>query len=226
METVKIDVQKLQLLNERIAQTIDALNQVRMSMHGVQHSLPINQVGAGYSGYAPYGVSGAGWLPGMSPYQAPGINTYGVTPMVSPFTSQLAGPFGSPLAAPFVAPFLTQLASSPFAAQLSSQFLSPFASQHGSPFSLPVSSQLGSPFVSPLATPFINPFASPFAPFVSAYGPGIQHGASSIGQQQQPYGAMFGGWPTSYSNGLSNTPWDASWQTRSSVPFTATQAVS
>jgi hypothetical protein len=38
MEMVKVDVQKLQLLNDRIAQTIDALNQVRLSVHGIQHS--------------------------------------------------------------------------------------------------------------------------------------------------------------------------------------------
>ena len=38
METVKIDAQKLQLLNDRINQTIDALNQVRLSTHGLQHS--------------------------------------------------------------------------------------------------------------------------------------------------------------------------------------------
>lgn len=40
MDTVKVDIQKLQLLNDRIAQTIDALNQVRMSVHGIQHSGP------------------------------------------------------------------------------------------------------------------------------------------------------------------------------------------
>jgi len=38
MDTVKVDIQKLQLLNDRIAQTIDALNQVRMSVHGIQHT--------------------------------------------------------------------------------------------------------------------------------------------------------------------------------------------
>jgi hypothetical protein len=40
MDTVKIDAQKLQLLNDRISQTIDALNQVRLSTHGLQHSGP------------------------------------------------------------------------------------------------------------------------------------------------------------------------------------------
>jgi hypothetical protein len=38
METAKIDIRKLQLLNDRINQTIDALNQVRLSVHGLSHS--------------------------------------------------------------------------------------------------------------------------------------------------------------------------------------------
>ena len=36
METARVDIRKLQLLNDRINQTIDALNQVRFSVHGVQ----------------------------------------------------------------------------------------------------------------------------------------------------------------------------------------------
>lgn len=38
METARIDIRKLQLLNDRISQTIDALNQVRLSVHGLSHS--------------------------------------------------------------------------------------------------------------------------------------------------------------------------------------------
>lgn len=34
----KVDVRKLQVLNDRINQTIDALNQVRLSVHGLAHS--------------------------------------------------------------------------------------------------------------------------------------------------------------------------------------------
>jgi len=34
----KVDIRKLQLLNDRINQTIDALNQVRLSVHGLSHS--------------------------------------------------------------------------------------------------------------------------------------------------------------------------------------------
>jgi len=38
METAKIDIRKLQLLNDRINSTIEALNQVRMSVHGLTHT--------------------------------------------------------------------------------------------------------------------------------------------------------------------------------------------
>ncbi|HTR51043.1 MAG TPA: hypothetical protein VMJ10_10085 [Kofleriaceae bacterium] len=62
METVKVDIQKLQLLNDRIAQTIEALNQVRMSVHGIQHTsaalgaqVPVPTLGGyGYSPFGPY----------------------------------------------------------------------------------------------------------------------------------------------------------------------------
>lgn len=36
METVKVDVRKLQLLNDRINQTLEALHQVRLTMHAPQ----------------------------------------------------------------------------------------------------------------------------------------------------------------------------------------------
>ncbi len=37
METAKVDVRKLQMLNDRINQTIEALNQVRLSVHGISN---------------------------------------------------------------------------------------------------------------------------------------------------------------------------------------------
>lgn len=42
METAKVDIKKLQLLNDRINQCIDALNQVRLSVHGLSHTAGIN----------------------------------------------------------------------------------------------------------------------------------------------------------------------------------------
>jgi len=40
METVKVDVRKLQILNDRINQAIEALGQLRLSVHGLQHAAP------------------------------------------------------------------------------------------------------------------------------------------------------------------------------------------
>lgn len=51
MDTAKVDLRKLQLLNDRISQTIEALQQVRMSVHGLSHSAP-NAYGP--MGYAPF----------------------------------------------------------------------------------------------------------------------------------------------------------------------------
>jgi hypothetical protein len=42
METAKVDIRKLQLLNDRINQCIDALSQVRLSVHGLSHTAGIN----------------------------------------------------------------------------------------------------------------------------------------------------------------------------------------
>jgi hypothetical protein len=61
METVKVDIQKLQLLNDRIAQTIEALNQVRMSVHGIQHA-PTSPWG-----YGAYPGAQLGFAQGMNP---------------------------------------------------------------------------------------------------------------------------------------------------------------
>lgn len=58
--TAKIDVQKLQLLNDRICQTIDALNQVRLSMHrfsyGYGQTLPTYAMNSGLGSQALYGT--------------------------------------------------------------------------------------------------------------------------------------------------------------------------
>lgn len=70
METAKVDIRKLQQLNDRINQSIDALNQVRMSVHGLSHSTG-NFPGAGFN---PMGQTqspfnfGQGQMP-FSPFQ-------------------------------------------------------------------------------------------------------------------------------------------------------------
>lgn len=78
----KVDVRKLQVLNDRINQTIDALNQVRVSVHGLGHTSamqpswnPLSFIGQGYGGQQgygpqqPYGFGGQGLFPGIgSPF--------------------------------------------------------------------------------------------------------------------------------------------------------------
>lgn len=89
METVKVDIQKLQLLNDRIAQTIEALNQVRLSVHGIQHTQQVPPWG-----YNPYATPSFGFSPGYS-----GMPQYG-TPYgmplhpFSPFGGGVGGPGG------------------------------------------------------------------------------------------------------------------------------------
>jgi hypothetical protein len=80
MDTAKVDIRRLQLLCDRINQTIEALNQVRMSVHGLTHS-NVNPNVVGLGGI-PSGVSGF----------PIGVNTFGVG-ATNPFAS-----IGSPVA--------------------------------------------------------------------------------------------------------------------------------
>jgi hypothetical protein len=97
METAKVDLRKLQLLNDRINQTIDALSQLRLTVHGLGHStgnLPAFTQGAtGYGfGYSPdprmlagYGVGmgiGVPQFPTATPW---GVSQFG--PQI-PWTAQ------------------------------------------------------------------------------------------------------------------------------------------
>jgi hypothetical protein len=117
METVKVDIQKLQLLNDRIAQVIDALNQVRMSAHGIQHTgAPLSPWGYG-AGFGAYGNQPYGVVPQFTPYASPFVGTaYDPRFGGSPFTGTpqygiqhaTALPW---LTNPFTNPFVTGLQS-------------------------------------------------------------------------------------------------------------------
>jgi hypothetical protein len=117
METAKVDIRKLQLLNDRINQCIDALAQVRLSVHGLS------------AGFGP-ALSGFQGQPQFAGFQGPqGIQNYlgqqqgipgyfGQQPPLSGFPVQGLGfagvpPFGL---SPFVQP---QLAQQAFGAGLS-----------------------------------------------------------------------------------------------------------
>ena len=102
METAKVDIRKLQLLNDRINQCLDALNQVRLSVHGLSqglsHSSP--QVGIG-PGISPgFGQPGFGASPfGANPFTQTGLNPFAQNPFTQGFTGFTPGlshtnPFG------------------------------------------------------------------------------------------------------------------------------------
>ncbi len=73
MDTARVDIRKLQLLNDRVNQCLDALNDVRFSVHGLAHS---SQAVAGAPGMGPlaqdprltlgWGAAAVGPIPGFS----------------------------------------------------------------------------------------------------------------------------------------------------------------
>ena len=85
METARVDIRKLQLLNDRISQCLDALAQVRLSVHGLSHSQVNPQQGFGQQ--SPFGTQ-----QGFGPQQ--GYGQQG-------FYGQPQGPFGGLSHSPF-----------------------------------------------------------------------------------------------------------------------------
>ncbi len=77
METAKVDIRKLQVLNDSINRTIEALNQVRLSVHGVQSIGGIGSPLGTYPGAfaSPYAIAPQlmGQLPGQLQGLVPGI---------------------------------------------------------------------------------------------------------------------------------------------------------
>src|SRR5262249_25764384 len=73
METAKVDIRKLQALNDSINRTIEALNQVRLSVHGVQSIGGIGSPLGTYPGAfaSPYAI--APQLMGQLQGQLPGL---------------------------------------------------------------------------------------------------------------------------------------------------------
>lgn len=87
METAKVDIRRLQTLNDCINRTIEALNQVRLSVYGggIAHSAPMGLQGIGtpayFGGYtgnfpgafaSPFGIAPqtAGMVPGFANFGA------------------------------------------------------------------------------------------------------------------------------------------------------------
>ncbi len=139
----KVDVRKLQLLNDRIIQTLEALNQVRVSVHGIgqmPYASHPQQNGLGHtSAPPPYGTNGSmgpaqmGWpqpghpLSNQPPYGA-NIGSFGPA----------SGFSHSPFAGPQVAAWQPQPSwQSPAAAfhgpSPISAWGAPYGSQYGTP---------------------------------------------------------------------------------------------
>lgn len=84
METAKVDIRKLQQLNDRINQCLDALNQVRLSVHGLSHTSGINPMGQ-------LGQVGLGQFAGIGGAQDPRFSTPGINPLAQPVGIGAAG---------------------------------------------------------------------------------------------------------------------------------------
>jgi hypothetical protein len=115
METAKVDIRRLQVLNDCINRTIEALNQVRLSVHagGLQHSAPIGVSGYVQAPYlasplasmgipAAYGPAAAYGVPGLGHTAAAYYPQYAAAALAAsaygqPFAAQV--PFASPSAA-------------------------------------------------------------------------------------------------------------------------------
>jgi len=104
----KVDIRKLQVLNDRINQTLDALNQVRLTVHGLGHSSPYGQAFGGF-GTQGFGTPGFGAQGYGSPMQGSIGQTFGYG---NPYVQNLGGiglqhstPFG-PYNNPFVNPMM------------------------------------------------------------------------------------------------------------------------
>jgi hypothetical protein len=85
METAKVDIRKLQLLNDRINQTMEALNQVRLSVFGISHTGQMGQFGGQFGGQ----VGQFGQVPGQMFGQVPGYG-FGGMPQ-NPYFAALQG---------------------------------------------------------------------------------------------------------------------------------------
>jgi hypothetical protein len=122
----KVDVRKLQVLNDRINQTIDALNQVRLSVHGLSHSGVMPQMnplayltqGYGAQGFGTPGFSGQGFGQqgfGQQGFGQQGLGQQGFGGFPQTPWSQGIGGLGHTGVPPQVNPLLAQgLQQSPY----------------------------------------------------------------------------------------------------------------
>jgi len=98
----KVDVRKLQILNDRINQTIDALSQVRLSVHGLGHTGVPTPMFHPFSMIPPIpGPIGLSHTP-FNPLVNPLFNL--PTPYTTPFVNPMIPPVPTPGITPNWAP--------------------------------------------------------------------------------------------------------------------------
>ena len=114
METARVDIRKLQLLNDRINQCLDALNQVRLTVHGLSHS------GAAAAGAPSIGGFGA-VDPRFAGFGTPGnIGNVGITgadPRFA-FAASQGAPLGGVFGGGAGGGYAPGLSHSPFVSQM------------------------------------------------------------------------------------------------------------
>jgi len=105
METARVDVRKLQLLNDRINQCLDALNLVRLSTYGLSHAPATVPFGAPATTAPPFDPRFAYGGPPIVPGLGNGIShTPYAPPLGAGFTPGIPGG-GVPFQLPFPSPF-------------------------------------------------------------------------------------------------------------------------
>ena len=103
METAKVDIRKLQLLNDRINQCLEALSQVRLTVHGLSQTAgqipgpqaaPFGQFGGPGVPYSPF--AGLGHSTGIGPFQAFAQPPFAFGQQAFPFAQALGAGQGIP----------------------------------------------------------------------------------------------------------------------------------
>jgi hypothetical protein len=89
MQTANVDIRRLQILNDSINRTIDALNQVRLSVYGA--------VTPNTFGVNPAAIGGLAHAAAQNPFVASQL----ANQFVNPFTSAFANPITNPLTNPY-----------------------------------------------------------------------------------------------------------------------------
>ena len=91
----KVDIRKLQILNDRINQTLEALNQVRLTVHGLSHSSPFQQQSLYSTGIGqPFGFGATPFMPTPYGYPVnPAIAGIQGVPNIPAYGLQHANPF-------------------------------------------------------------------------------------------------------------------------------------